>query len=443
VRYRPGRRDRPTISVAPIHLEGARVSTQASPTPSETDLLDRFAELAVRFAANVQVGQDVAIYTFVEHAPVARALAEQAYRAGARRVRLDYLDMHLRRSAIRHAPEEGLGSTYPWEVEALQALSAQRMAWITLRGMPEPDLLAGLDPARVAKADPEAWERALFEAVRSGRVNWTVVTAPSPAWATQIFGEPDMDRLWGVLATVLRLDHSDPVAAWQARSGLLQARGRALDALGLDAVRFRGPGTDLRVGLLAGGRWLGGTQVTDGGVVYQANLPTEEAYTSPDWRRAEGTVACTRPLAMAGGRVDGLRLRLEAGRIVEVEAEENAELVRAQLATEERASYLGEVSIVDGDSPIGRSGLLFYDTLYDENAGCHIAWGRGFIDALPGGAEMDDDAQIAAGLNVATAHTDVVIGGPQVEVDGLTTDGTAIPIVRDDRWVLPLPSGGG
>jgi aminopeptidase len=182
---------------------------------------------------------------------------------------------------------------------------------------------------------------------------------------------------------------------------------------------------------------------TKSGIDYVANLPTEEVFTSPDWRRAEGTVACTRPLVMSdgGALVTGLRLRFQAGRIVQVDADEGANLVRAQLARDEQAVFLGEVSIVDGSSPIGRAGVMFHDTLFDENAGCHIAWGQGFPFVLAGGDVMSRDELLAAGLNVPAVHTDVVVGGPDVVVDGIARDGTATPIVRDDRWVLPLAEG--
>jgi aminopeptidase len=240
-----------------------------------------------------------------------------------------------------------------------------------------------------------------------------------------------------------RLDYPDTVAAWQAHLAELAARKSALDGQAFDAIRFTGPGTSLTVGLIAGSHWHAGSLQTKFGIDYVPNLPTEEVFTSPDWRRAEGTVACTRPLVMpgAGALVTGLRLRFEAGRVVEVEAHGGAELVRAQLATDHQAACLGEVSMVDGSSAIRRAGIMFHETLFDENAGCHIAWGGGFPFVLPDGDTMSRDELLLAGLNVSAVHTDVVVGGPEVAVDGITREGTTTPVVRDDRWVLPLGRG--
>ena len=403
-------------------------------TPEER--LRRYAELAVRVGANVQEGQDVVVTGLVEHAEIARAIARECYRAGAKHVIVLYGDLHLRRAAIELGPEEELDWSPPYLLDWMKRWADERPALIGLTGNPDPSLLADLDPALVGKAVPREINAVVGRDVAQMRFNWVGVAAPNPGWATQVFGEPDVERLWEAVAVATRLDADDVSAAWAEHVATLSARGDALTERAFDAIRFTGPGTDLVVGLLPGARWMSAKAVTETGVEHIPNLPTEEVFTSPDFRRTEGVVRSTAPLVTGGTRVEGLELRFEDGKVVDVNAATGADVVRQQLAIDEHAPYLGEVALVDGSSPVKRTGLVFHDTLFDENTTCHLAYGRGFPFVLEGAVGLPDDEQRARGVNASAIHTDFMIGGADVAVDGIGADGSTTPIIRDDLWQL-------
>jgi aminopeptidase len=408
---------------------------------SEQDRIDSYAALVVQVGANVQSGQEVLVVADVAHAPIARAVAEQAYVVGASRVRVEYTDPYVRRSALCHAPEAALTSVSKWELDRLAEWTRNGLAYIRLTGNPDPHVFDGIDPARtvLVSAELAAKSRAMM---LSGQVQWTIVAAPNAGWATQVFGEPDLERLWDAVSVAMRLDAGGPdevVEEWRRHRDLLGARARALTDLRLDAVRYHGNGTDLTAGLLRDCVWTGGGLPTSAGVEYMPNLPTEEVFTSPDRRRADGVIRTTRPLLLpeAGVLVEDLEVTFANGRIVDATASSGIEAVRAQLDGDEGARSLGEVSLVEGSSRVRAAGVTFHDTLYDENTGCHVAWGQGFPFCVQDGLSKSADELRAAGLNFSTAHTDVVIGGPGVDVDGILADGTVVPLIREDAWALP------
>ncbi|MEV0898611.1 aminopeptidase [Actinoplanes sp. NPDC049802] len=397
------------------------------------DRIERFADVVVRAGVNIQPGQGVILRTDTAHLEIARAVVSAAYAAGAAWVEPLWSDGPMRRAAVDHSDLETLTASRGWALQRIREWSEQGIALIALLGDPDPHLLDGADPVKAAAFPAE--ETALLREMVLGRLRWTAVGAPNPGWAAQVFGEPDVERLWEAVATAMRLDSDDPVAAWRARAATLAERAAALDALELSSIRYAGGGTDLTVGLIPGCRWTGGGLIGDDGIPYMPNIPTEEVFTSPDRRTAEGVLQVTKPLVLNGRLVLGLRLELSAGRITAVSAESGADAVAAQLETDEGARYLGEVSLVDRDSRIAKAGIVFHNTLFDENAACHVAWGASFPFAVPGARELPPAEREALGLNTSAVHTDVVIGGAGITVTGTGPKGT-VEIIRDDAWVL-------
>jgi aminopeptidase len=396
--------------------------------------IDAYADLIVRVGANVRPGQTFFVNALPEHVDLVRALARAGYRAGAAYVDVRYGDPHVNRARIELAPEDSLTHSPEWLVERATALEGAAIA--SIAGEAEPELLADLDQGRVGRTRPIAVIERALKAQNERAVNWTIAAYPSAGWAEQVFGEPDVERLWDAIAMTVRLDEADPVAAWREHAARMKARCAQLDELALDALHFQGPGTDLTVGLMPESRWIGGGIETRDGIAHIPNLPTEEVFTAPDWRRTEGTVRSTRPLALGGTVVNDLELTFTGGEAVNVQASSGADAVRGQMGTDEFANRLGEVSLVDGTSRVGQTGLTFFNTLFDENATCHIAWGSAIMYSAPELAGLSPDETRARGANVSNVHTDFMVGGPEVAVDGITKDGRRVPILREDVWQL-------
>ena len=394
------------------------------------DLLEKLADLVVGFGANVQPGQLVGVTSFVGREETTRAVARAAYRRGARYVDVVTFDDRLKRERLLHAPLDSLEYVPPWLPERLRWLSDERAARISFSGPQDPHALDDV-PAERAGRDLLPWLAEVGEVVNAQTTNWSAIAVPTGPWAELV--HPGLDpaealvRLSEQVAHVCRLDEDDPVAAWRERMDALTGAAARLNERRFDAIRLHGPGTDLTVGLLPSSTWGAARFQTVDGLVHHPNLPSEEVFTTPDPQRADGVVTMTMPKELYGQLIDGIRIEFEGGRAVRIDAERNAEALRAAAAKDDGGSRLGELALVDGHGRIGRLGTVFYDTLLDENAASHLALGSGLSMGL---ADEEDRAR----MNGSAIHVDLMVGSPQLDVDGVTAAGEHVPVLRGGDW---------
>jgi aminopeptidase len=398
--------------------------------------LDAYARLAVDVGLNLVPGQDVLVIADVEHTQLTREIVRASYAAGARYVDFEYRDAWINRIRADLAPDDGLGWSPPYRVQQTRDLGDRQGAIAQISGAHDPAIFEGVDGERLARNSPVEVRRTYLDQVSEGRVNWVIVAGPTAAWAKRVFGEPDVARLWDAISRAVRLDEPDPVAAWREHVATLTARAQRLTERGFAGVRLRGPGTDLFVGLLEGGIWECAAMDTAWGHRFLPNMPTEEVFTTPHAERTEGVVHSTKPLVLLGQLVREIEMRFEGGRAVEVRAAEGEDLLLEHMATDENATRLGEIALVDETSRVGRTGLTFFNTLFDENAASHIAYGEGMPESLPRGPDMSWEEREAAGINHSGVHTDFMVGSAEVDAFGVERDGTEVPILQRGAWVL-------
>ncbi len=376
----------------------------------------------------------------LESLPLVRLITEKAYRAGASLVTTIFADEPSTLLRFRHAPPESFDRAPEWLFEGMAAAFRNGAARLAIIGE-DPALLSREDPEKVARANrarSKAYRPAL-QLITGFDINWTIVSYATPAWAKAMFpGEAEeaaLAKLWDAIFAASRVDAPDPVAAWHAHNDQLQGRAAFLNSRGFRSVRFRGPGTDLTVGLADGHKWDGGPNTAKNGAICNPNIPTEEVFTTPHRDRVDGTVTSTKPLSYQGTLIEGISVRFAGGQIVEASARSGEEVLRKVLDTDEGARRLGEVALVPHSSPIAQSGLLFLNTLFDENAASHIALGQAYSSCIEGGSAMSEEELAARGANRSLIHIDWMIGSGEVDVDGLAADGAEEPLMRRGEWV--------
>jgi aminopeptidase len=390
------------------------------------------AELAVGIGANVQAGQVVSISAEPGQEPISRSVAEAAYARGAKFVDVSYFDPHIKHSRLKHAPRDTLDFVPHWIGDRIMALGEAGAARISFQGPIEPHLFDDVDPELLGiDLLPRTKESMIV--VGKQQTNWCIVPFPTQDWAELV--HPDMEPeaayqlLWQELERILRLDEPDPVAAWEMRLAQLQGISDKLNEMKLDHLRYSGPGTDLTIGLFPGSKWISGGMANIHGITFCANLPTEETFTAPDPTRVDGVVTASKPLMIPGAApIEGLKVRFEGGRAVQIDADSGAEILRGMTAKDDGAARIGEVALVDRESRVGQSGSVFYSILLDENAASHLALGA----AYPFSVEGDDRDK----ANKSTIHIDFMVGSNEVDVTGVTRDGIEVPLLREGAWAI-------
>jgi aminopeptidase len=403
-----------------------------------------YAHLLLRAGVNLQPGTCLWVSSQPVHWPFLTLLAEEAYDLGARFVEIDAIHPRLPRARVDRAAENELDFVPAYRKRFYDELIREPWARMDITGSEFPDLFADADAARFARMQTASRRAAkpLMEACGAGRIPWCVAALPTPRWAAKVLGVEASAQaaraLWRIMLPVLRLDHPDPVRTWRNLAAACERRGRVLTAYRFARLQFEGPGTDLTVHCLEGGIWSGGAITSPDGHAFIPNLPTEEVFTAPDFRRTTGQVAVTRPVEVLGKPVVGAWFAFEGGRVEAFGADQGREQLEAFFDMDPQARCVGEVALVDCRSPIYQSGRIFHNILYDENAACHIALGSGYPVALPGGAAMSREALRTAGVNQSLLHTDFMIGNESIRVTGLTRTGETVPILVDGQFVGPF-----
>ncbi len=402
--------------------------------------LNQLANLAVRVGLGLQEGQELLITAPIEAVPLTRKITEEAYRAGSSLVTVLYEDDMSTLLRFQHAPDASFDKTPKWLFDGMADAFQSGAARLHIAGN-DPTLLEGQNSESVARANRArsmAYKRAL-ELITSYHINWTIVSYAHPAWARRVFpGESEaaaVDKLWEAIFKASRVDAPDPVAAWAAHNQNLHQRVQYLNEKRYAALHFKGPGTDLWVGLADDHRWAGGAVKAKNGLTCNPNIPTEEVFTTPHKDRIEGHVRSTKPLSYQGSLLENIEVRFEKGRIVEAKAKSGADVLNQVLQTDEGARSLGEVALVPHSSPISQSGMLFYNTLFDENAASHIALGQAYSECILDGNKLSQEELAAKGANRSLIHIDWMIGSGEMDVDGITASGQAEPLMRSGEWV--------
>lgn len=401
--------------------------------------LDRLAEVAIKVGLQLAPGQDLLITAPVAALPLVRRIAEHAYKAGAGLVTPFFSDEEITLSRYRAGPDASFDRAAGWLYEGMAKAFSANTARLAIVG-DNPMLLSGEDAAKVAranKANSMAYQPAL-EKIVNFDVNWNIVAWPGTAWAKLMFPDDGEERAVAKLADAIfaasRVDSADPIANWTAHNAALRQRTDWLNGQRFHALHFSGPGTDLTVGLADGHEWVGGASTSKNGIVCNPNIPTEEVFTTPHAQRVEGHVRSTKPLSYQGTLIDNIAVRFEQGRIVEATASRGADVLNKVLDTDEGARRLGEVALVPHSSPISKSGLLFYNTLFDENAACHIALGQCYSKCFVDGGKLTPEQVAAQGGNKSFIHIDWMIGSGETDIDGLRSDGSRVPVFRKGEW---------
>lgn len=402
---------------------------------------EKYAELALKTGVNLQKGQALMINAPIEGAEFTKKVVRKAYEMGAKDVHINWVDDELTLLKYENAPEEVIASYPEWKVKLHDFYAEDGAAVLSIRST-NPDLLKDIDPSRVAKANRASAEAMVNfrKYTMNDKICWSIISIPTGDWAQKIFPddsrEDAIEKLWDAIVKIVRVDQDDPIKAWDEHNKTLETAREVLNNRDYQKLVFKGPGTELEIELPKGHIWKGGSAVSEQGTTFNPNMPTEEVFTLPHKYGVNGVVSSTKPLNYGGSLIDDFSLTFKDGKVVDYKATQGEDTLKHLLETDDGSVRLGEVALVPDESPVSQSGLIFYNTLFDENASCHIALGKAYPTNLEGGSDMNEEELDKHGVNDSLTHVDFMIGSDQLDIDGVKADGTTEAVFRKGTWEL-------